>query len=42
MPCLTRGCDLTKAGDEPGVIDPHAQTTGNLAEWVDWDTPTLE
>jgi hypothetical protein len=33
---------LLKTGDAPGVITAAAKATGNLAEWRDWQTPTLE
>jgi hypothetical protein len=33
---------LTKTGSDPGVISAAGNTTGNLSEWRDWDTPTLE
>lgn len=33
---------LTKTGNDPGIITAHPQATGNLASWVDWNTPVLE
>ena len=33
---------LLKTGNDPGTIDAHPQDTGNLAEWRDWTTPTLD
>lgn len=32
---------LTKDGNDPGRFSPAADQTGNLAEWRDWTTPTL-
>jgi len=33
---------LLKTENAPGVITAAAKATGNLAEWRDWQTPTLE
>jgi hypothetical protein len=33
---------LTKTASDPGVISAAASATGNLAEWRDWETPTLD
>jgi hypothetical protein len=33
---------LKLEGEAPGVIRAGATATGNLAEWRDWQTPTLE
>lgn len=33
---------LLKTGNDPGIITARANATGNLADWVDWETPTLE
>jgi hypothetical protein len=33
---------LHKTGSEPGVITAAQKATGNLSEWRDWDTPTLD
>jgi hypothetical protein len=32
---------LLKTGSEPGVITAAQKATGNLSEWADWETPTL-
>ncbi|GAB1822411.1 RICIN domain-containing protein [Herbidospora sp. RD11066] len=32
---------LVKTGSYTGTINMHANTTGNLASWRDWTTPTL-
>src|SRR6185503_6754230 len=32
---------LTKTGTDAGVIKISAKAKGNLADWRDWDTPTL-
>lgn len=32
---------LLKTGTDPGVISAHSKATGNLADWREWDTPTL-
>lgn len=32
---------LTKTGDAAGVISASGKATGNLSEWREWDTPTL-
>jgi hypothetical protein len=32
---------LTKTGGDPGVIKVSSKASGNLAEWRDWTTPTL-
>lgn len=33
---------LTGSGNEPGVIAAHPDASGNLADWVDWETPVLQ
>ncbi len=33
---------LSKTGNAPGVITAHPSAAGDLAQWVDWDTPMLE
>ena len=33
---------LTKTGSDPGVIQASAQASGDLAQWRDWATPTLQ
>jgi len=33
---------LTGTGDAPGIITARPTTTGNLANFVDWETPTLQ
>ena len=33
---------LKREGDGPATLRPGATATGNLAEWRDWPTPTLE
>jgi len=33
---------LKHEGEAPGVINPGPSGIGNLAEWKDWETPTLE
>lgn len=32
---------LTKTGNVPGLIKADAEQSSNLADWVDWTTPTL-
>lgn len=32
---------LTKTGNAPGVIEAASSQSSNLADWVDWTTPTL-
>jgi hypothetical protein len=32
---------LLKTGNEPGAITASGNASGNLADWADWDTPTL-
>jgi hypothetical protein len=32
---------LKKTGNDPGVIRASASASGNLADWVDWASPTL-
>ena len=32
---------LKREGDSPGAIHAGAKGTGNLAQWRDWQTPTL-
>ncbi len=32
---------LTKTGDSAGAISASNKATGNLSEWREWDTPTL-
>lgn len=31
---------LTKSGNAPGVIEAAPSQSSNLADWVDWTTPT--
>jgi len=33
---------LKHEGEAPGVINPGPSGMGNLADWKDWETPTLE
>jgi len=33
---------LTQTADLPSEIRAHPDASGNLAEWIDWSTPTLE
>jgi hypothetical protein len=32
---------LLKSGSDPGVIKASSKASGNLADWRDWQTPTL-
>jgi hypothetical protein len=32
---------LTRTGSDPGVIKVSSKANGVLADWVDWNTPTL-
>lgn len=33
---------LKKTGSDPGVIKASSSASGNLADWIDWTTPTLQ
>jgi hypothetical protein len=33
---------LTKTSNDPGVISASCMASGNLAEWRDWNTPSLD